>query len=170
MKEKKKAAARKTTRVRPILSPPEPAPPRPKPAWAEYWPLSCPQPGTAAYDRLPWPARVPVLTKADLAYEHEIPPKGPPLALDGWLELTFGTDGHVATVAAIALNGVVSRRLGRPGAAAWEYTLEDGVSLADAAAAWAEAMALLGYDLTKTRKPKPKKKYAAAEYNKYFPS
>jgi len=167
MKAKKKEAP--TKRVRTTLPVPEPLPPRPRPAWADYWPLGCPQPGTAAYDNLPWPAHVPVLTKADLARKHEIPPRRPPLALDGWLELTFGTDGHVATVAAIALNGVVSKRLGRQ-AAAWEYTLEENVSLADAATAWAEAMALLGYDLSRIKKPKPRKQYTASEYDQYFPT
>lgn len=149
-----------------------PAPVRPRsdrPAWAAWWPLDCPLPGSAGWDALPWPTNVPVLTREDLVKQHVIPLGRPPYALDGWLEVTFGEDGPVAAVARIALDGVVSTRLGRQ-AAAWEYLLEKGIKKADAVSAWKEAMELLGYDMSHPAKPaKPQPAVPVADYEQYFP-
>lgn len=148
--------------------PPKPGPVKPnknRPAWAAYWPLGCPLPGTEAYDALPWPEACPVLVADDLTRQHVIPLEEPPYNLDGWLEATFGEDGPVAALARLALDGVVGRRLGRQ-ASSWEYLLEKGVKRKDAAAAWKEAMELLGYDTDRPAPSKPKN--PAPEYDEYF--
>lgn len=133
-----------------------------EPLGAPYWPAGCPRPGTPGWERLPWPESVPVLKPRDATRQHDYPIGRPPYNLDGWLEVTFpapreGPAQRLQLAAEAVLAGVVSRRAGRR-LAVWEYSWERGVTPADLAAAWNEAMALLGYD------PAPEPEIAYAEF------
>jgi hypothetical protein len=149
---------KKTRRTTP--PPPEPVRQRAgRPAWATYWPLGCPLPDSVGYEKLPWPEQVPVLAEADLVVDADYPPAGgPPYTLEVWLEKTFGLDGHVATVAALALDGAITESLKRS-VPAWEFLRTPGVTKADAVRVWKEAMGLLGYDLDRVKKPVKEKEW-----------
>lgn len=133
--------------------------------------MGCPLPGTDAWERLPWPATVPVLKAKDVCVNHVIPTRKPPFNLDGWLDAVFferdvpGRGKYdVEAVAHIVIEVTLFRRTGRR-LASWEYAHMNGVSLADVALVWNEAMALLGYNMKHPKKVKPKKE---DDYEEYF--
>lgn len=127
-----------------------------KPFGSAWWPHGCPKPGSAAWDALPWPDNVPVLSLQDVAKKHEIPLRKPPYNLDGWLDATFPEgwtkkSRWVNSIAMLAVETVITARTGKP-LATWEYALEPGVTLADLVSAWNTAIGLLGYDSSKPAK------------------
>jgi hypothetical protein len=141
-----------------------------KPFGSSWWPLGCPLPGTEAWERLPWPAAVPVLKARDVCVNHVIPLTKPPFNLDGWLDAVFferevpGRGKHdVENVAHIVVEVTLFKTTGRR-LASWEYAHMGGVSLADVADVWNQAMTLLGYDMSRPRKVKKKKD----DYSEFF--
>lgn len=123
------------------------------PFGSAWWPPGCPKPGGRGWESLPLPDSAPILTARDVARSHDEPLGQPPYNLNGWVEATFPVDDPADRrarwaqyVATIAIESVVRRRT-KKNLATWEYAGRPGVSTADVASAWNEAMTLLGYDM-----------------------